>query len=198
MSDIPLRQNPLLQQMPVTPSLPDVLTIPPTTTPAAPTISAASLRHLERQIKDRDRLILERLSLENAQIDDYISILNNQRSTNKSSIENDSYYLNILNNIYTPLFFTYFICLIILGFFFFMGDSDLTMSLRVFLMVIFLGYPFVIVYLEDWVISWLSVFYSYIRFTPIGSNPIRDAVSSQPFLYGQRFTSLQDIEAGLF
>ena len=194
----PPMQNPLLQQMPDTPMVPDVLKPQKTTTPAVTDGPSVSIDDMTAEIANRDRLILERLSLENAQIDDYISMLNNQRSSNKTIIENDSYYLNILNNIYTPLFFTYFICLIVLGFFFFGADSDLTMSLRVFLMVVFIGYPFVIVYLEDWIISWFLVLYSYIRFTPIGGNPIHDAVSGQPFLLTQRFNSLQDLERGTF
>lgn len=196
MSTNPKIQNPLLQQLPVTPDTPLIISNQYTTTPA-PTISAISLENLENEISRRNKLILERLTLENAQIDDYISMLNNQRSTDKIVIESNSYYYNLLNNIYTPLFFTYFVCLIILGFFFFIADTDLALSLRVLLMVAFIFYPFAIYYLEDWTYSWFEFFYSYLRFTPIGSNPIKDALSSQPFLHSQRF-SLQEIESNSF
>lgn len=193
----PTQKNPLLQELPVTPDTPLIISSQYTTTPAATPNFKLSLERLENEIANRNKLILDRLTLENAQIDDYISMLNKQRSTDKTVIQSNSYYYNLLNNIYTPLFFTYFICLILLGFFFFIADSDLSMSLRVFLMVVFIIYPYTIVYLEDWIYSWFEFFYSYTTFKPIGSNPIKDALSSQPFLQSQRF-SLQEIESNTF
>jgi hypothetical protein len=179
--------NPLLQLSPLAPAMPAIFQNQEITTPpvnSGPTISVAEL---EDQIQTRDQLILSRLRLENAQIADYISILQNQRTTDKSSLVSNSYYFDLINNIYTPLFFVYFLCLIVLGFVFFMTDNDMSLSMRILLMVIFILYPFVIEYLEDYIISWVAFLVRFVQFTPAGTNPIKTATESQPFLFSQRF-----------
>lgn len=181
-----IKQNPLLQETGIIPKQPDIFTAKNTTTPPpqGPTIS---VEELQNDIQKRNQIILERLRLENAQIADYISILKNQKRTDQTTLEYNSYYFELLNKIYTPLFFVYLLCLIVLGFVFFMTDSDLSMSMRILLMCVFIIYPFIIETLEDYISSLFAFFFRSMRFTPQGTNPIKTATESQPFLYSQRF-----------
>jgi len=180
-------QNPILKQNPV--NIPNVLK--PTTKPVKkndPTKDTnKSISKLSSDIEKKNKLILERLKLENSQIEDYIQILNNQRKTDRTSMDYDSYYYNLLDNIYTPLFVLYLLGVVGVGYFLFMMENDYSMSMKVLLMSVFILYPFVIEYIEDTVISWMNYFYNLLRFTPHGTNPIKTATESQPFLFSQRF-----------
>ena len=169
------------------PNLPDVLKPKPAKSSSVKKTSDPKKSKSNLSSTEKDKLILERLKLENSQIDDYIQILNNQRKTDRSSMDYDSYYYNLLDNIYTPLFILYLLSVIGLGYFLFMMENDYSLSTKIAFMTVFMIYPFIIEFLEDLIISWLNYFYSMIRFTPSGTNPIKTATESQPFLFSQRY-----------
>ena len=161
--------------------------VPLTTTPGITTSPyQKSMNQLSNDINNKNKLILERLKLENSQIDDYIQILNDQRRTDRTVMDYDSYYYNLLDNVFTPLFVLYLLAVVGLGYFLFMMENEYSMGVKMMLIFIFILYPFVIEYIEDTVISWFTYFSSLVIFTPSGSNPIKIATDSQPFLYSQR------------
>lgn len=184
--------NPLLQEIPVKPTLPKFLkkTTPPFNSDltSQPSIDVSKLKN---DIIKRDKLILERLKLENSQIDEYIQLLQNERTTGRTNIEYDSYYITLFENIYTPLFVVYFLALLVLAYVLFLQSNEYSMAIKIMIMIIFIVYPFIIDHFEDYIISWITFFYSIIFFVPMGNNPIKTATEGQPFLYSQPFSFRQ-------
>ena len=161
--------------------------VPLTTTPGITSSPyKKSIDNLSNGVNAKNKLILERLKLENSQIDDYIQILNNQRNTERSAMDYDSYYYNLLDNVFTPLFVLYLLAVVGLGYFLFMMENEYSMGTKMLIIFAFILYPFVIEFIEDTVISWFRYFSTLLAFTPSGTNPIKTATDSQPFLYSQR------------
>lgn len=188
--------TPTIQDLPVVPSMPAVLM---TTTPAPSTpvvantsIPTLSSSYLSNTLEDRDALILKRLQLENQQIDDYIQLLQDQRSTDRTRVQYDNGYITFLQKIYKPCIVIYWISLAILAYVLFIEKENYSITVKIFLMIGFFVYPYLIYSIEDVVISWFNFFYSLVFFQPIQNDPIKIATQSQPFLYDQPKSTITD------
>lgn len=124
-------------------------------------------------VKNENKVLLDKLTEENKRIQDYITLLKQQQTTDIQKRQFHDKKNQQFTTIYNWLFVVYLIGLIIVIYRLFMQPSEMSRNGKIIIVVGFLVYPF-LVYPFERTIGWLiQIVYRFIVRAPIGENPVQ-------------------------